>query len=195
ARTRPRPVAAFDERRRSAVHRAARREDDVPFDYRRRPRSGVQRRLHEPPHARLRGGAGRPRLSDSRRATEHRALPPHPPHAGDGPGGRGPRAPDAGDAFADRMSASSGYRAHPTATIDPGCTIGDGTAVWHYSHVMGGARIGAGCSLGQNVFIARDVVIGDNVKIQNNVSVYDGVTLEDDVFCGPSMVFTNVINP
>jgi UDP-2-acetamido-3-amino-2,3-dideoxy-glucuronate N-acetyltransferase len=88
-----------------------------------------------------------------------------------------------------------GYTAHPTATIDPGCTIGEGTSIWHYSHVMPGARIGARCSLGQNVFVARDVVIGDNAKIQNNVSLYEGVTLEDDVFCGPSMVFTNVINP
>ena len=87
------------------------------------------------------------------------------------------------------------YRAHATATIDPGCTIGDDTSIWHYSHVMPGARIGRGCSLGQNVFVARDVVIGDNAKIQNNVSMYEGVTLEDDVFCGPSMVFTNVINP
>jgi UDP-2-acetamido-3-amino-2,3-dideoxy-glucuronate N-acetyltransferase len=88
-----------------------------------------------------------------------------------------------------------GYRAHATATIDPGCVIGEGTAVWHYCHVMPGAVIGRHCSLGQNVFVARDVRIGDNVKIQNNVSIYEGVTLEDDVFCGPSMVFTNVINP
>jgi UDP-2-acetamido-3-amino-2,3-dideoxy-glucuronate N-acetyltransferase len=84
---------------------------------------------------------------------------------------------------------------HPTATIDPGCTIGEDTSVWHYSHVSPGARIGAGCSLGQNVYVGRDVVIGNNVKIQNNVSVYERVVLEDDVFCGPSMVFTNVINP
>ena len=91
--------------------------------------------------------------------------------------------------------ADTVYRAHPTATIDPGCTVGDGTIIWHYSHVMPGARIGRGCSLGQNVFVARDVVIGDNAKIQNNVSLYEGVTLEDDVFCGPSMVFTNVVNP
>jgi UDP-2-acetamido-3-amino-2,3-dideoxy-glucuronate N-acetyltransferase len=84
---------------------------------------------------------------------------------------------------------------HPTATIDPGCTIGRGTRVWHYCHVMPGARIGERCSLGQNVFVARDVVVGDNAKIQNNVSLYEGVVLEDDVFCGPSMVFTNVINP
>jgi UDP-2-acetamido-3-amino-2,3-dideoxy-glucuronate N-acetyltransferase len=87
------------------------------------------------------------------------------------------------------------YRVHPTATVDPGCSIGDGTSIWHYSHVMPGAVIGRGCSLGQNVFVARDVRIGDNVKIQNNVSLYEGVELEDDVFCGPSMVFTNVVNP
>jgi UDP-2-acetamido-3-amino-2,3-dideoxy-glucuronate N-acetyltransferase len=87
------------------------------------------------------------------------------------------------------------YSAHASATIDPGCTIGDGTLIWHYTHVMTGAKIGARCSLGQNVFVARDVVIGDNAKIQNNVSLYEGVTLEDDVFCGPSMVFTNVNNP
>jgi UDP-2-acetamido-3-amino-2,3-dideoxy-glucuronate N-acetyltransferase len=84
---------------------------------------------------------------------------------------------------------------HETATVDPGASIGAGTKVWHYGHVMPGARIGRGCSLGQNVFVANDVVIGDNVKIQNNVSVYEGVTLEDDVFCGPSMVFTNVLTP
>jgi UDP-2-acetamido-3-amino-2,3-dideoxy-glucuronate N-acetyltransferase len=90
---------------------------------------------------------------------------------------------------------TAGYQAHPTATIDPGCTIGPGTAVWHYTHVSTGARVGARCSIGQNVYVARDVVVGDNVKIQNNVSLYEGVTLEDDVFCGPSMVFTNVVNP
>jgi UDP-2-acetamido-3-amino-2,3-dideoxy-glucuronate N-acetyltransferase len=73
--------------------------------------------------------------------------------------------------------------------------LGPGTRVWHFVHVCGGARIGAGCSLGQNVFVGNDVLIGDRVKIQNNVSVYDAVTLEDDVFCGPSMVFTNVYNP
>lgn len=87
------------------------------------------------------------------------------------------------------------FFAHPTATIDPGCEIGDGTKIWHYTHVMSGARIGRNCILGQNVFVARNVTIGDNVKIQNNVSVYEGVTLEDGVFCGPSMVFTNVLNP
>jgi UDP-2-acetamido-3-amino-2,3-dideoxy-glucuronate N-acetyltransferase len=84
---------------------------------------------------------------------------------------------------------------HPTAIIDAGATIGDGTRIWHWVHVCAGARIGTGCSLGQNVFVGNRVVIGSNVKIQNNVSVYDNVTLEDDVFCGPSMVFTNVYNP
>ena len=84
---------------------------------------------------------------------------------------------------------------HSTAIVDAGASIGDGTHVWHWTHVCGGARIGQRCSLGQNVFVGNDVVIGNNVRIQNNVSVYDAVTLEDDVFCGPSMVFTNVINP
>ena len=84
---------------------------------------------------------------------------------------------------------------HPPAIVDDGAVIGDGTAIWHWVHVSGGARIGARCSLGQNVYVGNRVVIGDNVKIQNNVSVYDNVTLEDDVFCGPSMVFTNVYNP
>jgi UDP-2-acetamido-3-amino-2,3-dideoxy-glucuronate N-acetyltransferase len=87
------------------------------------------------------------------------------------------------------------YTAHPTAIIDQGAQIGEGTRIWHWTHVCGGARIGERCSLGQNVFIGNQVVIGNNVKIQNNVSVYDAVTLEDDVFCGPSMVFTNVDNP
>lgn len=84
---------------------------------------------------------------------------------------------------------------HPTAIVDHGAQIGDGSRVWHWVHVCSGARLGEGCSLGQNVFIGNDVVIGNNVKIQNNVSVYDAVRLEDDVFCGPSMVFTNVFNP
>lgn len=84
---------------------------------------------------------------------------------------------------------------HPTAIVDEGAQIGEGSRVWHWVHVCGGARIGKDCSLGQNVFVGNKVVIGDNVKIQNNVSVYDNVTLEDDVFCGPSMVFTNVYNP
>ena len=84
---------------------------------------------------------------------------------------------------------------HETAIVDEGAQLGSGTRVWHWTHICGGAVIGDGCSLGQNVFVSNDVVIGNNVKIQNNVSVYDGVTLEDDVFCGPSMVFTNVYNP
>lgn len=84
---------------------------------------------------------------------------------------------------------------HPTAIVDVGAQIGEGTRIWHWVHVCGAARIGANCSLGQNVFVGNDVVIGNNVKIQNNVSVYDAVRLEDDVFCGPSMVFTNVYNP
>ncbi|MES2016964.1 MAG: acyltransferase [Pseudomonadota bacterium] len=84
---------------------------------------------------------------------------------------------------------------HFSAIVDHGATLGEGTRVWHFSHVCGGARIGAGCSLGQNVFISNEVEIGARVKIQNNVSVYDAVTIEDDVFCGPSMVFTNVFNP
>lgn len=87
------------------------------------------------------------------------------------------------------------YFAHPTACVDPPCSIGAGTRIWHFSHVMKGARIGANCSIGQNVVIASTAVVGDGVKIQNNVSVYDGVVLEDNVFCGPSMVFTNVNNP
>lgn len=84
---------------------------------------------------------------------------------------------------------------HETAIVDAGAVIGKGTRIWHWVHICSGARIGAGCSLGQNVFVANDVVIGNNVKIQNNVSVYDAVVIEDDVFCGPSMVFTNVYNP
>lgn len=84
---------------------------------------------------------------------------------------------------------------HPTSIVDEGASIGEGSRIWHWVHVCAGARIGAGCSLGQNVFIGNDVEIGNNVKIQNNVSVYDSVRLEDDVFCGPSMVFTNVYNP
>lgn len=84
---------------------------------------------------------------------------------------------------------------HPSAIVDDGATIGDGSRIWHFAHVCGGAHIGNDCSLGQNVFVGNDVVIGNNVKIQNNVSVYDAVTIEDDVFCGPSMVFTNVYNP
>ncbi len=84
---------------------------------------------------------------------------------------------------------------HPSAIVDEGAQLGEGTHVWHFAHVSPGARIGEGCSLGQGVYVGNDVQIGHNVKIQNNVSVYDAVTLEDDVFCGPSMVFTNVFNP
>jgi UDP-2-acetamido-3-amino-2,3-dideoxy-glucuronate N-acetyltransferase len=84
---------------------------------------------------------------------------------------------------------------HPTAIVDEGAVIGEGSRIWHWVHVCGEARIGERCSLGQNVFVGNKVAIGDNVKIQNNVSVYDNVTLEDDVFCGPSVVFTNVYNP
>lgn len=87
------------------------------------------------------------------------------------------------------------YFAHQSCYIDEGCQIGEGTKIWHFTHVMAGAHIGRRCNIGQNVVISADVVVGDNVKIQNNVSVYTGVILEDDVFCGPSMVFTNVVNP
>lgn len=89
----------------------------------------------------------------------------------------------------------SDYYVHPSAVIDEPCTIGAGTKIWHFCHIMKGARIGMNCILGQNVMVASEVVIGNKVKIQNNVSVYSGVELEDDVFCGPSCVFTNVINP
>jgi UDP-2-acetamido-3-amino-2,3-dideoxy-glucuronate N-acetyltransferase len=84
---------------------------------------------------------------------------------------------------------------HPTAIVDEGAQVGEGSRVWHFVHICAGARIGERCAFGQNVFVGNDVVIGNNVKVQNNVSVYDAVTLEDDVFCGPSMVFTNVYNP
>lgn len=87
------------------------------------------------------------------------------------------------------------YSVHQTAIIDEGAQIGEGSRIWHWVHVCSGARIGMNCSLGQNVFVGNKVVIGNQVKIQNNVSVYDNVTLEDGVFCGPSMVFTNVYNP
>lgn len=87
------------------------------------------------------------------------------------------------------------YFAHETAVIDEGCEIGAGSKIWHFSHVMPNARIGENCSLGQNVLVSPDVVLGNNVKVQNNVSLYTGVICEDDVFLGPSMVFTNVVNP
>ena len=84
---------------------------------------------------------------------------------------------------------------HPTAIVDEGAQIGDGSRIWHWVHICGGAKIGRNCSFGQSVFVGDRVVIGNNCKIQNNVSVFDNVTLEDDVFCGPSVVFTNVYNP
>jgi UDP-2-acetamido-3-amino-2,3-dideoxy-glucuronate N-acetyltransferase len=87
------------------------------------------------------------------------------------------------------------YFAHETAVIDEGCTIGKGTKIWHFSHVMSGCTIGDSCNIGQNVVVSPDVTLGRNVKVQNNVSIYTGVICEDDVFLGPSMVFTNVINP
>ena len=93
------------------------------------------------------------------------------------------------------MSNSTTYFAHETAIIDKGCIIGDGSKIWHFSHLMEGAKIGENCNIGQNVFIANDVVLGNNVKVQNNVSLYSGVQCEDDVFLGPSMVFTNIKNP
>jgi UDP-2-acetamido-3-amino-2,3-dideoxy-glucuronate N-acetyltransferase len=87
------------------------------------------------------------------------------------------------------------YYAHPTAIIDAGCEIGEGTKIWHFSHVMSNSKIGQNCNLGQNVVVSPDVILGNNVKVQNNVSIYTGVTCGDDVFLGPSCVFTNVINP
>jgi UDP-2-acetamido-3-amino-2,3-dideoxy-glucuronate N-acetyltransferase len=84
---------------------------------------------------------------------------------------------------------------HSSAIVDHGAALGDGTRVWHFAHVCAGARVGEDCSLGQNVYVGNDVVLGNQVKVQNNVSIYDAVTLEDEVFCGPSMVFTNVYNP
>jgi UDP-2-acetamido-3-amino-2,3-dideoxy-glucuronate N-acetyltransferase len=93
------------------------------------------------------------------------------------------------------MNSAMRYIAHESAIIDPGAKIGDDTRIWHWVHICPNVLIGERCVLGQNVYVGNRVVIGNNVHIQNNVSVYDGVTLEDDVFCGPSMVFTNVINP
>ena len=87
------------------------------------------------------------------------------------------------------------YSAHETAVIDDNCNIGEGTKIWHFSHIMSNCVVGSGCNLGQNVVISPGVVLGNNVKVQNNVSIYTGVICEDDVFLGPSMVFTNVINP
>ena len=87
------------------------------------------------------------------------------------------------------------YQSHETAVIDAGCRIGEGTRIWHFSHIMSGSTIGKHCNIGQNVVISPEVVLGDNVKVQNNVSIYTGVTCDDDIFLGPSCVFTNVINP
>jgi UDP-2-acetamido-3-amino-2,3-dideoxy-glucuronate N-acetyltransferase len=93
------------------------------------------------------------------------------------------------------MSNTKSFFAHETAVIDAGCTIGAGTKIWHFSHIMVNARIGERCNIGQNVVVSPEVILGDNVKVQNNVSIYTGVTCEDDVFLGPSCVFTNVTNP
>ena len=93
------------------------------------------------------------------------------------------------------MKETPSYFAHPSSYIDEGCEIGNGTKIWHFSHIMPGCKIGENCNIGQNVVISPDVVLGNNVKVQNNVSIYTGVICEDDVFLGPSCVFTNVINP
>jgi len=93
------------------------------------------------------------------------------------------------------MDIENSYFIHPSAYIDEGCEIGAGTKIWHFSHLMSGCKIGADCVIGQNVMISSNVVLGKNVKVQNNVSIYEGVVCEDDVFLGPSMVFTNVVNP
>jgi UDP-2-acetamido-3-amino-2,3-dideoxy-glucuronate N-acetyltransferase len=92
-------------------------------------------------------------------------------------------------------SAPTRFHVHESSYVDDGCQIGDGTRIWHFCHIMTGAVIGERCNIGQNVVISPDVTLGNNVKVQNNVSIYTGVVLEDDVFCGPSMVFTNVVNP
>jgi UDP-2-acetamido-3-amino-2,3-dideoxy-glucuronate N-acetyltransferase len=93
------------------------------------------------------------------------------------------------------MEKQADFFAHPSAIIDEGCTIGKGTKIWHFSHVMPGCTIGENCNIGQNVVISPEVILGNNVKVQNNVSIYSGVICENDVFLGPSMVFTNVVNP
>ena len=93
------------------------------------------------------------------------------------------------------MEHKKNYYAHQTAVIDEGCEIGDGTKIWHFSHVMPNSKIGKKCNIGQNVVVSPDVILGKNVKVQNNVSIYTGVICEDDVFLGPSMVFTNILNP
>ena len=93
------------------------------------------------------------------------------------------------------MTQPTSFFSHETAVIDPGCEIGEGTKIWHFTHIMTNCRIGKNCNLGQNVVVSPEVFLGDNVKVQNNVSIYTGVTCENDVFLGPSMVFTNVTNP
>ncbi|MDD3637133.1 MAG: acyltransferase [Bacteroidales bacterium] len=93
------------------------------------------------------------------------------------------------------MTTTNDYFAHETAVIDDGCEIGKGTKIWHFTHIMSGCKVGENCNFGQNVVVSPGVVLGRNVKVQNNVSIYTGVICEDDVFLGPSMVFTNVINP
>jgi UDP-2-acetamido-3-amino-2,3-dideoxy-glucuronate N-acetyltransferase len=93
------------------------------------------------------------------------------------------------------MPLETSYYAHPTAVIDAGCEIGKGTRIWHFSHVMPRCKIGENCNIGQNVVVSPEVILGNNVKVQNNVSIYTGVVCEDDVFLGPSMVFTNIVNP
>ena len=95
----------------------------------------------------------------------------------------------------DKLTTPTPYQAHASSYVDEGCQIGNGTRIWHFCHIMSGAVIGERCNIGQNVVISPDVTLGNNVKVQNNVSIYTGVILDDDVFCGPSMVFTNVINP
>ena len=95
----------------------------------------------------------------------------------------------------ERIKSNIDYFAHETAVIDKGCTIASGTKIWHFSHIMTNSQIGEGCNLGQNVVVSPQVILGNNVKVQNNVSIYTGVVCEDDVFLGPSMVFTNVVNP
>ncbi len=95
----------------------------------------------------------------------------------------------------DEATSALSHFVHSSSFVDDGAVVGEGTKIWHFCHLMPGARVGRHCSLGQNVVVMNNVVLGDNVKVQNNVSLYEGVELEDDVFCGPSMVFTNVINP